>query len=150
VSVVTAEIEIQAPPEKVWEVVMDPKRLKDWVTIHRKVDRVSDAPLRDGSTLRQTLCLRGVNFHVEWTVERAQSPRHAVWEGRGPAHSTAQTEYRLEPVDNGATRFRYRNEFKAPGGPLGAAASRVVIGGVPQREANRTLRQLKELLERDR
>jgi carbon monoxide dehydrogenase subunit G len=144
---VTAAIDIEAPPEKVWEVVMDPKRLKDWVTIHRKLGKVSDAPLKDGSTLEQVLHLRGMSIKVQWTVEHAERPERAVWEGRGPARARAQTSYVLSPDGNGGTRFEYANEFKPPLGPIGAAVNRVLMGGVPQREADRTLRQLKELIE---
>jgi carbon monoxide dehydrogenase subunit G len=144
---VTASIDIAAPPERVWEVAMDPTRLGDWVTIHRDVEDVSDRPLRDGSTLRQKLCLRGVNFHVRWTVAEAREPVEAVWDGRGPARSKAHTSYRLRANGEGGTRFDYENEFKPPLGPLGAAASRALVGGVPQREANATLRRLKAVVE---
>jgi uncharacterized protein YndB with AHSA1/START domain len=144
---VSAAIDIDAPPEKVWEVVMDPERLKDWVTIHRKLGRASDAPLENGSTVEQTLHLRGVSIKVHWTVEEAKRPEHAVWEGRGPARARAHTSYTLSPAGNGGTRFEYANEFKPPLGPIGAAANRVLMGGMPQREADRTLRRLKELVE---
>jgi uncharacterized protein YndB with AHSA1/START domain len=147
VSSVTASIEIDAPPEKVWDVLMDPERLGDWVTIHREVDRVSDRPLKDGSTLRQELCLRRVNFHVRWTVDEARPCELAVWDGKGPARSKAHSVYRLSPNGNGGTRFDYENEFKAPGGFLGAAASKALIGGVPEREARKSLERLKKLLE---
>ena len=144
---VTASIDIAAPPEKVWAVVMDPARLKDWVTIHRKLGKVSDEPLRDGSTLEQTLHLRGVSIKVHWTVEKADRPSRAVWEGRGPARARTHTSYDLTPNGDGGTRFEYVNEFRPPLGPVGAAANRVLMGGVPQREADRTLRRLKELVE---
>ena len=144
---VTAAIDIDAPPERVWDVVMDPGRLKDWVTIHRKLGKVSDDQLTDGSTLEQTLHLRGVSIKVHWTVEEASAPRRAIWEGRGPARARAHTSYLLSPDGNGGTRFEYSNEFKPPLGPVGAAVNRVLMGGVPQREADRTLRRLKELVE---
>jgi hypothetical protein len=95
----------------------------------------------------QTLCLRHANFKVHWTLTEASRPDHATWEGRGPAGSYARTSYRLTP-DGGGTHFEYENEFKAPGGLLGAAASRVLVGGQPEREAKRSLQQLKALLER--
>ena len=66
--------------------------------------------------------------------------------GQGPARSRAHTEYLLSEQD-GQTCFDYRNEFKAPLGPLGAVASRALVGGIPQREANRSLERLKALLE---
>ncbi len=70
--------------------------------------------------------------------------------GPGPAHSYARTSYALRDAGDGRTRFDYENEFKAPGGFLGAAASRIVVGGVPEREAERSLQRLKHLLENDR
>jgi uncharacterized protein YndB with AHSA1/START domain len=141
-SEVTTSITIDAPPEQVWEVVMDPKRLGDWVTIHRKLDSASDGEMD------QVLCLRGVNFHVHWELATCDAPRHAVWAGRGPARSHAETEYRLTPADGGGTRFAYRNAFKAPLGPLGAVASRALVGGLPEREARESLRNLKALIEK--
>ena len=46
---VTAEIQIDAPPEKVWAVALDPKRLGEWVTIHRKLHDAPDRPVTTGS-----------------------------------------------------------------------------------------------------
>ena len=145
---VNASIDIDVPPEKVWDVVMDPDRLGDWVTIHRKVESVSDNPLKKGSKLEQTLCLRGAHFKVRWEVDKYDKGKRAKWEGKGPARSHASTEYRLAPDGNGGTRFDYTNEFKAPLGPLGTVASRAVMGDVPEREAKKSLVKLKALLEK--
>jgi len=144
---VESSIEIAAEPDEVWQVIMDPQRLGDWVTIHRKLGKVSDRPLKQGSELVQTLCLRGTNFKVRWEVSELDAKRMAVWDGRGPARSRAHTEYRLQSNGDGGTRFDYVNEFKAPLGPLGAAASRALVGGLPKREAKRSLAALKALLE---
>ncbi len=146
-SEVTADIDIAAPPERVWEFVMDPHRFGDWVSIHRKINDADDGPPHEGMHVEQTLCLRGANFKVKWTLAECDGPRLGVWEGKGPMHSHARTVYELKPDGNGGTHFHYVNEFKAPGGPLGAAASRVLVGGVPQREANNSLQKLKALLE---
>ena len=61
---VHVKTEIKAPIERVWETVMDPKRLKDWVTIHRSVKDVSANPLSQGSTMEQVLHIRGVCVSV--------------------------------------------------------------------------------------
>lgn len=143
---VRTAIEIDAPPARVWEVVMDPHRLADWVTIHRRVDDVP-ARLERGSTFEQTLNLRGAHLHVVWTVVDVDPPRRAVWEGQGPAHSRASIVYELRPDGERRTIFDYTNEFRPPGGALGAVAGRVLVGGLSQREAQRSLQRLKALIE---
>jgi uncharacterized protein YndB with AHSA1/START domain len=148
VSTVETTIEIAAPPQAVWDVLMDAGRLHEWVTIHRRLHGSPDNPLQEGSEIVQTLHLRGVNFKVRWTVEKLERPRIAVWEGRGPAHSKAMTRYELRENDDGGTRFHYVNEFAPPFGPLGNAASRALVGGVSQREAQASLQRLKALLEK--
>jgi uncharacterized protein YndB with AHSA1/START domain len=146
-STVKVKTEIAAPIERVWETVMDPARLQDWVTIHRGVSDVSSEPLKAGSTMDQKLCLRGVSFHVRWTLVEVQAPRRAQWEGRGPAHSRAVIRYGLTEAGDGATNFEYTNEFKAPGGAVGTMASRLIVGGLSEREAHSSLARLKALLE---
>jgi carbon monoxide dehydrogenase subunit G len=147
VSEVTTSIDIAAAPEEVWALAMDPDRLHEWVTIHRRLHGHDNGPPRRGYEMEQTLHLRGVNFKVHWELVACDAGRHAEWHGRGPARSHAETEYRLTAVDAG-TRFDYRNEFKAPLGPLGAVASRAIVGGLPRREADASLRRLKALAER--
>jgi uncharacterized protein YndB with AHSA1/START domain len=146
-SVVTASIDITAPREEVWDTVMDPSRLGDWVTIHRKLRYSDDGPPRVGYRMDQQIHLRGVSLDVHWTLVECVPGKRAVWEGRGPARSRARTEYVLHPASNGSTRFDYHNEFHAPLGPLGALASRALVGGMPEREATRTLDRLRVLLE---
>ncbi len=142
-------IHIDAEPETVWALALDPERLGDWVSIHRRLHDHSGGALRMGYEMDQTLCLRGVNFKVHWRLVTCDEPHRAEWHGRGPARSHAETEYRLTAVDGG-TRFDYRNEFRAPLGPLGAVASRALVGGLPRREADASLRRLKALAERSR
>jgi uncharacterized membrane protein len=141
VSEVSTSIDIEAPVQEVWDVVMDPSRLGDWVTIHRRL--VSSS----ADSMEQVLCLRGANFKVKWELAINDAPHHAEWRGKGPARSHAETEYRLTDNGNGGTRFDYRNEFKAPLGPLGAVASRALVGGLPAKEADASLRRLKKLME---
>jgi uncharacterized protein YndB with AHSA1/START domain len=147
-STVHVKTEINAPPERVWETVMDPHRLKDWVTIHRSVRNVSDGRLSKGSTMDQVLHMRGVSFRVHWTLSEVRAPHHAEWEGRGPAHSHARICYDLSGDGEGPTLFEYTNEFAVPGGRLGTVASRVIVGAASEREAQSSLARLKHLVER--
>jgi uncharacterized protein YndB with AHSA1/START domain len=148
-STVQAEIEINAPVERVWETIMDPERLGDWVTIHKSVRNVSDSPLREGATMDQAMQVRGLTFRVHWQLVSVKPPYEAQWEGGGPAHSNALIRYELSGDENGPTKFRYTNEFHPPGGRLGNVAGRMIVGATSQREANNSLSKLKALLERD-
>ncbi|HZL55399.1 MAG TPA: SRPBCC family protein [Solirubrobacteraceae bacterium] len=146
-STVESSIVIAASPERVWDVVMDAHRFGEWVTIHRGLRNVSPDPVREGSEMEQTLHLRGADIRVHWLLVECQAPNYARWQGRGPARTRARIEYRLTAVSEG-TRFDYQNEFETPFGALGAFASRRVMGHMAQREADRSLDALRELLER--
>lgn len=147
-STVKAEIEIAAPPDAVWEMVMDPGRLGDWVTIHKALEDSSRPPLRRGATMDQCLAVRGLTFHVHWKLTRVEAPRLAEWEGVGPARSRARTIYALSEGNDGSTVFHYTNEFHPPGGRLGSVAGRMIVGATSEREAKKSLSKLKSLLEK--
>jgi uncharacterized protein YndB with AHSA1/START domain len=146
-SQVSATTRIAAPREEVWKTVMDPARLQDWVTIHRRLVSADRGAPRVGYQMDQQISLRGVTLEVHWKLVECEPGAHAVWEGRGPARSHARTEYVLRSED-GRTSFEYHNEFRPPLGPIGALASRALVGGMPEREANRSLERLREYLER--
>jgi len=145
-SVVEASIQIAAPPAEVWKLIMDPSRLGEWVTIHRRLVQADDGPPRVGYTMDQQIHMRGVSLEVHWMLVECRPGERAVWEGRGPARSHANSEYILSEQDGG-TRFDYRNEFRPPLGPVGALVSRALVGGMPEREAIRTLERLRARLE---
>jgi len=143
---VERSIEIDAPPEKVYEVVMDPRRLEDWVTIHVGLKAAPNGDLERGSELIQCLKLAGRRFDVHWDVVEADRPTRVVWEGRGPVHSRAKVVYDIHPNDGNRTAFHYVNEYSLPGGPLGRIAGGA-LRGTAERESERTLERLKGLFE---
>jgi carbon monoxide dehydrogenase subunit G len=142
---VEQNVQIAAPAERVYEVVMDPDRLEEWVTIHHHLEDAPNGPLRKGSQLTQCLRLAGKKFRVRWTVVENEPGRRVVWEGRGPVGSRAHIEYEFT-TENGGTDFCYVNRYELPGGVLGRIASRTVAR-VTQRELERSLQRLKSLVE---
>ena len=143
---VQVEIEIDAPIDEVFALAMDPHRTPDWVTIALAVKDVKGEPTEEGFEMKQRLCLRGVPFWVDWKLVEADAPHFARYEGRGPVRSKAIIENRLSERD-GKTVYTYRNEFKAPFGPLVSTAQLVLAGGVPEKEARASLQQFKSLVE---
>ncbi len=142
---VRESVVLDASPERVWDVVMDPSLLERWVTTHDSYEGAGPGTLDDGDEFTQRLRLAGKGFDVRWRVVEADAPRLARWSGDGPAGSTANVVYRLE-ADDGGTRFDYENEFALPGGVLGKAAGGLLAAAPGGREARRSLERLRALL----
>ncbi len=142
---VEREIDIAAAPETVYEVVMDPHRLGDWVTIHQSLEDAPEGQLVQGSTLSQCLKLAGQKLKVRWTIVENDHARRVVWEGRGPVGSKAKVIYELYP-DGPGTRFAYTNEYDLPGGPLGRMAG-PMVKRMTTGELEASLERLKLLVE---
>ena len=112
-SEVTVELEIDAPPQAVFDLANDPARLAEWVTIVRSVNSHDDGPLTLGWKMNETLVLRGVPFEVDWECVELDAPWVSVMEGKGPVRSKARVENRLSETESGGTLYSYKNEFKA-------------------------------------
>jgi uncharacterized protein YndB with AHSA1/START domain len=138
-------IDIAAPPEAVYDVIMDPNCLERWVTIHTALQSAPPDRLEHGSRLTQRLQLAGRGFTVDWTVVENDPARRVTWKGSGPMRSHAGVTYELQPIDGG-TRFVYTNEFVLPGGALGRFAG-PVVRRVTAGELDRSLARLKALIE---
>jgi uncharacterized protein YndB with AHSA1/START domain len=142
---IKTEIHIAASPQQVWAVATDLGRMGQWVSIHHDFPGDPPETLTSGSRFEQTLKVAGVKFHVEWTASRVDGPETLVWDGTGPAGTTAHTSYTLEAEESG-TRFTYENEFTLPARRIGKAAAKVVAGQA-ERQANASLKTLKRLVE---
>jgi carbon monoxide dehydrogenase subunit G len=136
---------VAAPPKRLYDVIMDPARLQDWVTIHHRLEGSPPSPLKKGSKLTQSLKLAGKKFKVHWTVVENEPCKCVLWEGRGPVASRARVEYRFKPNGDG-TDFSYLNEYDLPGGALGRFAGKAVAR-VTQKELEGSLQRLKSLVE---
>ncbi|MGI8727987.1 MAG: SRPBCC family protein [Solirubrobacterales bacterium] len=138
---------IPAPPEDVYDLLMDPDQLGTWVSAHREVLDMPELPLAEGEEFGQKLGVGPVRFKVRWTVEEARRPSYARWSGKGPGGSEAEVTYELSE-EGGGTRFDYTNEYKLPGGLLGKAAKGAVSSAAGSREARKSLKRLREHFER--
>jgi carbon monoxide dehydrogenase subunit G len=140
------EIHIDAPPEAVYDTLMDPDCLGSWVTIQDELLQAPEGDLDKGDELVQRCKVAGQRFKLRWKVEQANRPHKTIWNGKGPLGSRARVTYDLAENDGG-TRFTYTNEYDLPGGVAGRIAGRAVVGA-SGKEADRTLARLKKLIEK--
>ncbi len=142
---VERRVQVKASPEALYQVVMNPRALERWVTIHQFLEDAPEGQLRKGSTLTQCLKLAGKGFKVRWTVVENERAKRVVWEGRGPVRAKAKVIYEFA-ADGDATTFFYANEYDLPGGPIGRMAG-PMVKRVTAGELDESLKRLKALVE---
>jgi uncharacterized protein YndB with AHSA1/START domain len=71
---VQTSIDIDAPPQRVWDVVTDLERMGEWVSIHRDFPQSPPAEVSQDTSFHQTPAVAGTPFAVEWTAVEVDSP----------------------------------------------------------------------------
>ncbi len=128
---------IAAPPETVWELLLDPERLRPCIPA------CEDLRVEDDRTWRLRLTVK-VGFlsttqNVRVTIIEADRPRRLVSIGHGlDMRLGSRTEMTnaldLTPLGPDATQVRYRSEVKVLG-PLGSVGDGVMKAKVKQMAA---------------
>lgn len=115
---------IAAPPQRVWEVLVDVGRWPEWTPTMLGVERLDAGPFQVGSRakVRQPRLPQAV-----WQVTDLVDGRSFVWEATGPG---LRTIARHQVVDDGNGCEITLSIEQA--GPLGALAG-LVWGGLTQR-----------------
>ena len=114
---IATEIQIQAPPDKVWGVLMDFDRYPEWNPFIREIS--GDA--RQGARLRARLQLPGSSpMTFKPRVRRVIREREFRWLGilLVPRLFDGEHVFELLPLDDGTTRFVQRELFRGVLVPL--------------------------------
>jgi uncharacterized membrane protein len=128
-TLVRATVDIDASPEKVWEVVSDPRNLPMW---DRHVDSVLDVPpegVHRGTRYTTILRFMSVRASIGAEVLELDPPRFGRIRLSGLLDATVTT--RVDPLDGNRSRLEHEVDYRFRGGPLGRVAARSlrVIGG---------------------
>ena len=128
-TVLTVGTEVDAPPEKVWEVVADPRNLTTWDRHIAAVRGVPENGLKRGSEYETEIRFMGIRVNVHADVIEIEPPRYSKIRLRGIMDATVETT--LELVDGSRTKLRHRVDYRFRGGPLGDLGARAVraMGG---------------------
>jgi uncharacterized protein YndB with AHSA1/START domain len=125
----TAEfsVEIEASPERVWEVVSDPANIPHWEK-HVESVQVPDEGLEEDSTYSVMMSFMGVRVRVRGEILRWEPPSHATIRLHGPLDATIETSIARLPHDRSLLRHEVTYRFRGPLGRLVAAGVNAVGG----------------------
>ena len=125
----TAEfsVEIEASPERVWEVVSDPANIPHWEK-HVVSVSVPDEGLEEDSTYSVVMSFMGVRVKVRGEILRWEPPSHATIRLRGPLDATIETSIARLPKDRSLLRHEVTYTFRGPLGRVVAAGLNAVGG----------------------
>ncbi len=104
------DIEIDACPDAVWSVLADTPRYAEWNPFIRRLS----GDLREGSKIETQIAPpQGRAMRFTPTVLRATPGRELRWLGRLfiPRLLDGEHTFKLEPLDDGRTRFVQRERF---------------------------------------
>ncbi len=144
-TVVEVLVEVEAPPERVWAVVSDPRRLSHWDRHIESVDGVPATGLAEGvryTTIMRFLAARG---RVDAEVLEYEPPHRAVVALQGLIDGLVTTI--VEPLPGGRSLLKHVVDFHLRGGLLGELVERslALLGGAHHVLRRGTLAQKREI-----
>jgi uncharacterized protein YndB with AHSA1/START domain len=138
-------VEIDASPERVWEVVSDPANIPQWER-HVVSVQVPDGELGEDSTYSVVMSFMGVRVRVRGEILRWEPPSFATIHLRVPLDATIETSIARLPHDRSLLRHEVTYTFR---GPLGGvvAAGLNAVGGAQLGIRHGTLGQKRQIEE---
>ena len=145
--VIQRSLEVGAEPAKVWDILVDVRRLPE---VSRHTVQVKDAPARlthEGEEFTQVVVAVKKRFESVWRVVRFEPDRALGIEGSvGFGVRYCLTES-VEPAGAGRCRLTVCIQYKLPFGPLGRVASRLGVERLAASEAEQVLASIAAIAE---
>lgn len=139
-------VDLPSTPEQVFAVLTDLDRLQEWATIVVETRDISDRPLRAASTFCQTVRVLGQEIESDWRVTALDPPHVISYEASSPMGGSLAMTQRVEP-HAGGSRVQLELDYELPGGVIGAVVDRVYLERQNEEEAERSLENLRALLQ---
>jgi uncharacterized protein YndB with AHSA1/START domain len=122
-------VEVEAPPERVWAVVSDPRKLSHWDRHVESVEGIPAGGLAEGVRYTAVMRFMAVRGHVEAVVMEWEPPHRSVIHLHGLLDATVTTT--VEPLPGDRSLLKHMVEYQFRGGAIGefAARSLRMLGG---------------------
>jgi hypothetical protein len=139
-------VEVEAPPESVWEIASDPRNLPQWDKHIVRVDTPKSGS-RPGAAYDVVMRLMGVQSTVRATVLEWEPPWRSRVKLEGLLEATVTTSVASLPFDRSMLRHEVTYRFRGPLGGFGAAGLNA-MGGAQYALRRGVLAQKREIEER--
>jgi uncharacterized protein YndB with AHSA1/START domain len=140
------ELFVDAPPERVFDLLAQPERTPQWSPNVIAVRRTSEGPIAVGSTTEVVVKVLGTRQRAAGRCTVFEPPRRLVIESVTDLGAKSRSETELSPEGNG-TRLRATLDYTVPGGGLGRALDRLVAERQTRQDFEQGLRRFKQMLE---
>lgn len=142
-------VTIDVPPERIFEELVSWDGLRRWSTItvdHTGASRCTGV----GEGFAQTIRVAGfLDLRTDWEVTEYDPPRSVAYRATGPGGGQLRMRQHVERTGDGG-RLHLEVEYALPGGAFGDVVDRLYARRRIRTDAERTLENLRELLESGR
>lgn len=143
---IRSEIQIDAPPERVWEILVDPMRLPQFNATIVEVSGATGRLDEVGAKYQAVTKVYGRRIEGPWEVTEVVPLRRMVQRGSAAGGASAIVDGTLEPSDGG-TRAAVEVDYQLPAGFLGDIANKLFVERSVERDVRHTMENLKALVE---
>jgi uncharacterized protein YndB with AHSA1/START domain len=148
VPTITRSTDIAAPPERVWNLLEDVRRLPEYSESTQEIREAPERITAVGQHYVQVGRLLGVKLTSRWQVTALDPGRLLSSEGSLAPGVRYTLTQRLEPLPDGGTRLVIDIDYTVPGGALGRFAARAGAEARAGREAQAVLDGIRATVER--
>ena len=133
-------LDIDAPAERVFEMLTDPKRILEYAPGVISVEDIRQTEQHLGDSFRATYSVLGVHFPMTFTATEYEQPTRLTTRFEGGMKGT--WSWLLEPRGT-STHLTTSMEYEMAGGMLGKAMNAVLVERMNEKNAERLLENLK-------
>ena len=133
-------IDIDAPAERVFAMLTDPRRLPEYATGLVSVEDIRQTEQHLGDSFRATYAALGLHFLMTFTATEYEHPSKLTRRFEGGMKGT--WTWLLEPRGT-STHVTTAMEYEMAGGMLGKAMNAVLVERMNEKNAKRMLENLK-------
>jgi uncharacterized protein YndB with AHSA1/START domain len=141
-------IHIDERPEDVFHVLTDLKLIPRWAVIAQDTYVRPESELTEaGQEFHWTIRVAGMDLETDWVVTEFVPPRAVAYQVESAHEGRLEMKQRVLDAGDGGSRVELELDYDLPYGFIGEALDRVVVEKRNQGVMERSLENLKDLIE---